>query len=82
VFVNQWVRSLAQLMRTEKCRKTTREFRTPVSLRHKAQLAIFLATKLFEEVESASIEIDHPLYWRRSSASEIPLFPRTIVPTR
>ena len=37
-----------------------------------AQLAIFLAMKLFEELESSSTEIDQPLYWRRSSATETP----------
>jgi hypothetical protein len=47
-----------------------------------AQLAIFLATKLFEELESSSTEIDQPLYCRRSSATETPRWPRTIVPTR
>src|SRR5438046_6673004 len=56
--------------------------RTLVSLRHGGQLAIFLARKLLEEAESGSIEIDQPLYCRRSSATESPRWPRTIVPTR
>ena len=48
----------------------------------RGQLAIFLAIKLLEELESSSTEIDQPLYWRRSSATETPRCPRTIVPTR
>ena len=48
----------------------------------RGQLAIFLATKLLEELESSSTEIDQPLYWRRNSATERPRWPRTIVPTR
>src|SRR5206468_8705191 len=45
------------------------------------QLAIFRARKLFDDPES-STEIDQPLYWRRSSLTESPRWPRTIVPTR
>ena len=48
----------------------------------RGQLAIFLAMKLLEELESSSTEIDQPLYWRRSSATVTPRRPRTIVPTR
>src|SRR5450759_4073207 len=48
----------------------------------RGQLAIFLAMKLLEELESSSTEIDQPLYWRRNSATERPRWPRTIVPTR
>jgi len=46
------------------------------------QLAIFLARKLLEELESSSTDIDQPLYCRLSSATETPRWPRTIVPTR
>ena len=40
------------------------------------QLAIFLARKLLEELESSSTEIDQPLYWRRSSDTDSPRWPR------
>src|SRR6476659_828298 len=49
---------------------------------HGVQLAIFLARKLLDEPESSSTEIVQPLYCRRSSATETPRLPRTIVPTR
>jgi hypothetical protein len=64
------------------CRKLTLPRRTGVSFGHLPQLAIFFARKLLDEPESASTEIDQPLYCRRSSATETPRLPLTIVPTR
>jgi len=82
VIVNEGFAPMRQICGTEICRRMTPRLRTLVSLRHVPQLAILRARKVLDDAESVSIEIDQPLYCRRSSLTDSPRLPRMIVPTR